>query len=48
MTIRKPNEKVDVQDPKTVDLQKMQEVIEKLDKKIDKLFKVLDYRFTSK
>ena len=47
MKIRKPNEKFQMQNPSNPELQKLQETIEKIDKKIDKLFKVLDYKYTN-
>ena len=48
MTIRNPNAKIELQNPEKSDLEKIKEIVEKMDKKIDKLFKVLDYKYTSK
>lgn len=48
MKIRKPDEKIEIKKPQKSNAEKMQESIDSINKKIDKLFKVLDYRFTSK
>lgn len=42
MQVRKPDEKIELQKPGKSDMQKLQESIEKLDKKIDRLFKLVN------